>query len=106
LPQRYSRLSSSGVLVTAFATFSAILWYTSNRFSRQASASVYAADGRYGQIGGCREVFRRNKGPYGEGPRLRQRSDGAIEVVWGREHLDGFAKFTVDIVKWLGEMGQ
>jgi len=109
LPQRYSRLSSSGVLVTAFATSSAILWYTSNRFSRQASASVYAADGRYGQIGGCREVFRRNKGPHGEGPRLRQRSDSAIEVVCGREHLDGFArfaKFAVAIVKWLGETGQ
>jgi len=68
--------------VTAFATSSAILWYTSNRFSQQASDSVYAADGCYGQIGGCREVFRRNKGPHGEGaevtPEERRRHRGRM----------------------------
>jgi len=45
----------------------------------------------------------------GRGPRLRRRSDGAIEVVCGREQLDGFArfaKFAVAIVKWLRETGQ
>jgi hypothetical protein len=55
------------------------------------------------------EVLRRDKGPHGEGLRLRRRSDGAIEVVCGREHLDGFARsaeFAVAIEKRLGEMGQ
>jgi hypothetical protein len=53
--------------MTAFATSSAILWYTSNRFSRQASAGVYVADGRYGQIGGCQRFFAVIKALMGRG---------------------------------------
>ena len=69
---------------------------------------MYAADGRYGQIGGCQRFFAVIKALMG-GLRLRRRSDGAIEVVCGREHLDGFArfaKFAVAIEKRLGETGQ
>jgi hypothetical protein len=39
-------------------------------------------------------------------PRIRRRSDGRIELVCGREHLDGFARFAEladDIEKWLEE---
>ncbi len=40
---------------------------------------------------------------------MRQRSDGAIEVVCGKKHLDGFARsaeFAVATEKRLGEMGR
>ncbi len=40
---------------------------------------------------------------------IRWRSDGAIEVVCGREHLDGFMRFaelTDAIEKWLEETGR
>jgi hypothetical protein len=39
-------------------------------------------------------------------PRIRRRSDGRIELVCGREHLDGFARFAEladDIERWLEE---
>ncbi len=37
-------------------------------------------------------------------PKIRRRSNGAIEIVCGREHLEGFARFaelTDAIAKWL-----
>jgi len=39
-------------------------------------------------------------------PKIRRRSDGTIELVCGREHLDGFARyaeFADAIIKWLKE---
>jgi hypothetical protein len=42
----------------------------------------------------------------GEEPRIRRKSDGAIELVCGRGHLDGFmryAEFADAIEKWLEE---
>ncbi len=42
-------------------------------------------------------------------PKIRRRSDGTIEVVCGREHLDGFmqyAEFANSIIKWLRESKQ
>jgi hypothetical protein len=39
-------------------------------------------------------------------PRIRRRSDGTIELVCGREHLDGFMRYTEladAIMKWLEE---
>jgi hypothetical protein len=42
-------------------------------------------------------------------PRIRRRSDGRIELVCGREHLDGFARFAEladAIERWLEETGR
>jgi hypothetical protein len=42
----------------------------------------------------------------GEEPRIRRRSDGTIEPVWGRKHLDGFKRFDEladAIERWLEE---
>jgi hypothetical protein len=42
----------------------------------------------------------------GKEPRIRRRSDGTIELVCGREHLDGFARFAEladAIERWLEE---
>jgi hypothetical protein len=42
-------------------------------------------------------------------PRIRRRSDGKIEIVCGREHLDGFmryAELAEAIKKWLEETGR
>jgi hypothetical protein len=42
----------------------------------------------------------------GKEPRIRRRSDGTTELVCGREHLDGFMRYTEladAIVKWLEE---
>jgi hypothetical protein len=45
----------------------------------------------------------------GKEPRIRRRSDGKIEIVCGREHLDGFARYAElagAIMKWLEETGR
>jgi len=45
----------------------------------------------------------------GKEPRMRRKSDGTIEVVCGREHLDGFMRYTElaeAIAKWLEETGR
>jgi hypothetical protein len=45
----------------------------------------------------------------GKEPRIIERSDGIIELVCGREHLDGFMRYAEladTIVKWLEETGQ
>jgi hypothetical protein len=42
----------------------------------------------------------------GKEPWIRQRSDGTIELRFGREHLDGFRRYAEladDIEKWLEE---
>jgi hypothetical protein len=42
----------------------------------------------------------------GEEPRIRRKSEGAIEVICGREHLDGFKRYSEladAIEKWLEE---
>ncbi len=42
-------------------------------------------------------------------PKVYRRSDGTIEIVCGREHLDGFKRFTEladAIAKWLEETGR
>jgi hypothetical protein len=42
-------------------------------------------------------------------PKIRRRSDGRVEVVCGREHLDGFmqyAELADSIIKWLRESKQ
>jgi len=39
-------------------------------------------------------------------PKMRRRSDGTIEIVCGREHLDGFMRYTElaeAIARWLEE---
>jgi hypothetical protein len=45
----------------------------------------------------------------GKEPRIRRRSDGTIEIVCGREHLDGFMRYKEladAIMKWLKETSQ
>ncbi|MFP3168218.1 MAG: PaRep2b protein, partial [Thermoproteus sp.] len=45
----------------------------------------------------------------GEEPRIYRRSDGKIDIVCGREHLDGFARYAElaeAIEKWLEETGR
>jgi hypothetical protein len=45
----------------------------------------------------------------GKEPRIRRRSDGKIEIVCGREHLDGFMRYSElakAIMKWLEETGR
>jgi len=45
----------------------------------------------------------------GKEPRIRRRSDGTIEIVCGREHLDGFMRYTElaeAIARWLEETGR
>ena len=45
----------------------------------------------------------------GREPRIIERSDGRIELVCGREHLDGFARYAEladAIAKWLEETGR
>jgi hypothetical protein len=45
----------------------------------------------------------------GREPRIRQRSDGTIEILCDREHLDGFMRYTEladAIEKWLEETGR
>jgi hypothetical protein len=45
----------------------------------------------------------------GKEPKIRRRSDGKIEIVCGREHLDGFMRYTEladAIMKWLEETGR
>jgi hypothetical protein len=42
----------------------------------------------------------------GNEPRIIERSDGTVEVVCGREHLDGFMRYTElseAIARWLEE---
>ena len=42
----------------------------------------------------------------GKRPRIRRKSDGTIELVCGREHLDGFMRYkelAKAIAKWLEE---
>jgi len=44
--------------------------------------------------------------PLCEEPRIRRKSDGGIEVVCGKEHLDGFKRFAEladAIARWLEE---
>ncbi len=45
----------------------------------------------------------------GEEPRIRRKSDGTIEIVCGRTHLEGFTRYAEladAIEKWLEETGQ
>jgi hypothetical protein len=45
----------------------------------------------------------------GKEPKIRRRSDGKIEIVCGREHLDGFTRYAElanAIMKWLEETGR
>ena len=45
----------------------------------------------------------------GEEPKVYQRSDGKIEIICGREHLDGFMRYkelAEAIMKWLEETGR
>ena len=45
----------------------------------------------------------------GKEPKVYQRSDGKIEIVCGREHLDGFARYAEladAIERWLEETGR
>ena len=42
-------------------------------------------------------------------PKIRRRSDGTIEIVCGREHLEGFMRYKEladAIMKWLKETSQ
>jgi hypothetical protein len=45
----------------------------------------------------------------GKRPRMRRRCDGRIEIVCGREHLEGFARYAEladAIARWLAETGR
>jgi len=45
----------------------------------------------------------------GKRPRIRRRRDGRIRIECGREHLEGFARYTEladTIMTWLGETGR
>lgn len=45
----------------------------------------------------------------GEEPRIRRKSEGAIEVIWGKEHLDCFMRYAElagAITRWLEETGR
>jgi hypothetical protein len=51
----------------------------------------------------------RRGSPLCEEPRIRRKSDGGIEVVYGKEHLDGFKRFAEladAIERWLEEISR
>ncbi len=67
------------------------------------------ASPRLGQTPPAAERQTPRGSPLCEEPRIRRKSDSGIEVVYGKEHLDGFkryAELTDAIEKWLEETGR
>jgi len=84
--------------------------YTITYSRRTDNAAVGHATARADAPGGRRADAERYsaliKALTGKEPRIIERSDGAVEVVCGSEHLDGFARYAelADVImKWLGE---
>jgi len=71
-----------------------------------ATARADAPDGKEADAERFSELI---KALTGKEPRIRRRSDGTIEIVCGREHLEGFKRFAEladAIAKWLEETGR
>jgi hypothetical protein len=69
----------------------------------RAYASVNAPGGREADAERFTAVI---KALTGEEPRIRRRSDGTIEIICGRKHLEGFKRFAelADAIgRWLEE---
>ena len=67
------------------------------------------ADTPGGREAGAERLAAVIKALTGKEPRIRRRSDGTIEIVCGREHLDGFMRYKEladAIMKWLKETSQ
>jgi hypothetical protein len=84
--------------------------YTITYSRRTDNAAVGRATAKADAPGGRRADAERFsaliKALTGKEPRIIERSDGAVEVVCGSEHLDGFARYAelADVImKWLGE---
>ena len=80
--------------------------YGSNEARSYATARADAPGGREADAERLAAVI---KALRGKEPRMRRKSDGTIEVVCGREHLDGFMRYTElaeAIAKWLEETGR
>jgi len=68
--------------------------------------AVARADAPGGRIADAERFAAVIKAIRGEEPRIRRKSEGAIELVYGRGHLDGFKRFAEladAIEKWLEE---
>jgi len=77
--------------------------YARNKAEGRAYASTRAPGGREADAERFAAVI---KAPTGVKPKTRRRSNGKIEIVCGREHLDGFARFAEPadaIARWLEE---
>jgi hypothetical protein len=67
---------------------------------------VARADATSGREADAERLAALVKAITGEEPRIRRKSEGAIEVICGREHLDGFKRYAEladAIEKWLEE---
>jgi hypothetical protein len=79
---------------------------TDNAAEGYAYASAKAPGGREAEAVRLSALI---KALTGKEPRIRRRSDGKIEIVCGREHLDGFMRYSEladAIMKWLEETGR
>ncbi|MFZ8806627.1 MAG: hypothetical protein ACO2PN_00785 [Pyrobaculum sp.] len=82
---------------------------TFGRYGRDNTALDFAvarADAPSGRKADAERLAAVIKAITGEEPRMRRKSDGGVEVVCGRRHLDGFkrfAEFADAIEKWLEE---
>ena len=68
--------------------------------------AVARADATSGREADAERLAALVKAITGEEPRIRRKSEGAIEVICGREHLDGFKRYAEladAIEKWLEE---
>jgi hypothetical protein len=77
--------------------------YARNKTEGRAYASADVPGGREADAERPAAVI---KALTGVKPKMRRRSNGKIEIVYGREYLDGFARFaelTDAIAKWLEE---
>jgi hypothetical protein len=77
--------------------------YPRNKAEGRAYASTRAPGGRETDAERFAAVI---KALTGVKPKMRRRSNGKIEIVCGREHLDGFARFAEPadaIARWLEE---
>jgi hypothetical protein len=77
--------------------------YARDKAEGRAYASTRAPGGREADAERFAAVI---KALTGVKPKMRRRSNGKIEIVCGREHLDGFARFAEPadaIARWLEE---
>jgi hypothetical protein len=80
--------------------------YGRNKAMGQAATRADAPGGREADAERLAAVI---KALTGVKPKVYRRSDGTIEIVCGREHLEGFRRYTEladAIMKWLKETSQ